>query len=731
MLSNNSKFGFIFPSNLLDKYRFNMKTVAVCFVCGSKGASNALSIKPRDKGAYFSFLENHELPNGAKKPTEDGIVNACLVCYAFLNEQWNSYERNKVPLVKRLYWLKRVDNRAFTGAEMSLQGEYVAQVMGLQYNSNVPGNLCPFDYGSHIGISCGDIKTVAPSPTNDSNISPNSENSEVDGVEVLDLSISPKKTRSRTKKAQKPEPANGLFVDAANSQKSATPLDIVCYTCGNSFQNSRARFIYATKFSDEEPFFPFIYALPEPKGAMAISKNGLTQVCCNCRKALCRQWKIFEARSIPISERSYRINDMPVSEHKKISSVPRNKEYGFSEFEIDICYLCGEVSSIGSMHSVSTRSENGKTRDSMVLPFIESLKPAPGVHPVGNKGKVNTCSACYNFLFLQWKQFDTDRVPPEKQSFVLRSVSVKKQASYPFNNGDIKTTDVTEQVSLIKCMQFSKNNFKSSNPLCPSSNLLLHLKVENEKDTGSIPKNHLQSKTDFNENMTTLQSLLQIPTELSPSSNIPISGKQLPVGNECNKTQHCFLCDSVECWVKKNGKVSSEMFILCSRPMDNNQNLSDAKRAGYQPFFPFISELATSSKTKSMSTDGTVVVCGVCYYNLMAQWISFENVDQVLEQECWKRKYKHDSFACLVCKQVVHRHETKVMPFENVHRFHGEKVPLDSISNELKYVPVCNFCCNEMKSDNGSQKREKKQLRSNSQMSKICKVNIKFVYLWF
>ena len=161
--------------------------------------------------------------------------------------------------------------------------------------------------------------------------------------------------------------------------------------------------------------------------------------------------------------------------------------------------------------------------------------------------------------------------------------------------------------------------------------------------------------------MTTLQSLLQIPTELSPSSNIPISGKQLPLGNECNKTQHCFLCDSLECWVKKNGKVSSEMFILCSRPMDNNQNLSDAKRAACQPFFPFISKLATTLKTKSMSADGTVVVCGVCYYNLMAQWISFENVEKVLEQERWKRKYKHDSFACLVCKQVVHRHETKVM----------------------------------------------------------------------
>ena len=105
-----------------------MKTT-ICFVCGSRGAPCALFTRPQPTpGPHFPFLASHEPPRGCGPPGADGGVGACVVCHAFLTQQWAAYEASRTPALKRLYWLKRVDDAAFTGAELSVQGEYVAQV---------------------------------------------------------------------------------------------------------------------------------------------------------------------------------------------------------------------------------------------------------------------------------------------------------------------------------------------------------------------------------------------------------------------------------------------------------------------------------------------------------------------------------------------------------------------------------------------------------------------------
>lgn len=108
----------------------------ICFVCGARGhfPTYPLPIKhnaERPSEPYFTFLESHEPPNGLPFSPNQQRVYACAVCCTLLTEQWNAFERENRPHSQRMYYVKRVDGKRYLGADLLLQGEYAAQVLGI------------------------------------------------------------------------------------------------------------------------------------------------------------------------------------------------------------------------------------------------------------------------------------------------------------------------------------------------------------------------------------------------------------------------------------------------------------------------------------------------------------------------------------------------------------------------------------------------------------------------
>ncbi|KPJ20565.1 hypothetical protein RR46_00198 [Papilio xuthus] len=92
----------------------------VCFVCGGAGLGDCYAVRvkpdPQSSEPYFPFLGAHPPPAGYQaEGEEEGTVRCCCVCYTFLRQQWEQYDRENKPHSQRFYWMKRLDGKPFIG----------------------------------------------------------------------------------------------------------------------------------------------------------------------------------------------------------------------------------------------------------------------------------------------------------------------------------------------------------------------------------------------------------------------------------------------------------------------------------------------------------------------------------------------------------------------------------------------------------------------------------------
>ncbi|XP_050686969.1 uncharacterized protein LOC126980729 isoform X3 [Eriocheir sinensis] len=403
-----------------------------CYVCGCPRCGEyPLAVRQQATGPYFPFLETHEPPDGSEPPSSDGRILSCFLCYSYLTQQWQLYERDKVPPVKRIYWLKRVDNGPFTGVEVGVQSEYASQLLGLAPDPpSQPSEV------KRAGSASGSVRShpqppqaplslplPLPPPTTMHQPSPAMEVKKArvnapqpqppsvplppPGVpllpigmplpqlstqqEALDLSLEGRRgiKREREEELQTQDPGSIAprteVLDLRMPDKNATTE--VCYVCGEHYKKGTLVDIYAKQQNENCPFFPSLMLHPRPSKSHPMEASGRVQGCWDCFRHMQTQWDAYETRKIPHAERFYSLRK------KAIPVVDDSTAF--------VCYKCGQECPSSSLCLVYCRPNSDKEP---FYPFIEKLCPPEGASPISPQGLVQVCSPCFKAIPQQQKE---------------------------------------------------------------------------------------------------------------------------------------------------------------------------------------------------------------------------------------------------------------------------------------------------------------------------------------
>ncbi|XP_022238284.1 uncharacterized protein LOC106478891 [Limulus polyphemus] len=371
--------------------------VPVCFVCGNEGIRlYPLYSKPWDGGPFFPFLEHHQCPQGASPISSNGIAMACMVCYSFLTQQWESYEKSRTSHDRRLYWLKRCDNGPFAGIEFGVQSEYASQVLGIpQSGSSESARQIPYRFCSMVDeVSQPDqMERIESRDSNCSSFSNHIERSQptLEDSEALDLSVS-----NRTS-----------FLESPSASME------VCYVCAGTFPKGTLVNVYAKPIANC-PFFPSLAIHPKPSKAKSMDSSGRVKTCESCHRFLLCQWDAYQQQNIPHAERSYYI----AGKENRLTSLDKNnhcskilhEEPGF------VCFTCGIEHPFSLQRDIYAYPQPEK---SPYFKFLRRLKPNPGSVPMSSHGKVVVCAYCQKFFLEQYQNFEISCTPEEKRVYRL------------------------------------------------------------------------------------------------------------------------------------------------------------------------------------------------------------------------------------------------------------------------------------------------------------------------
>lgn len=421
---------------------------SVCYVCSGPGADYPLQSRPRERGPYFPFLETHIPPQGAERPTSEGAVLACPVCYSFLTQQWEAHEQNRTPRGKRMYWLKRTDNGPYAGIEPGMQPQedpaaggcsperltsssppaLPAAALDLSVPTPTPApaaatpTVPPATAAGDICYVCGAASKSAPLAN-------------VFAKPIANCPFFPSLSSHPMPLGSRPMDSSGRVQACESCHRSLleqwdtyqrhavphperryqlpTPRTFVCFTCGLEFPFSAQRAVSAVATSDQTGF-PFLRTLAPPPGAQPLSPAGVALVCSMCFKSLQRQLRVFEISNVPEAKRNFKVlheAPLPVTPSASATSSVLRKQLLSPQTKYLGCYLCEKIGPLESLHPCETAPPGPH------FPFLRDVARPIAARPMDSQGRVLLCTDCRDDLQRQWDAFEGAGLPLNQRRY--------------------------------------------------------------------------------------------------------------------------------------------------------------------------------------------------------------------------------------------------------------------------------------------------------------------------